>query len=72
MCDVCSCVERDVLIDPRSKTPENKYIFIKKYQEISGNTKKFQELPLNIRKYLYILGNTRKHQEIYKAKNMKY
>jgi hypothetical protein len=27
------------------KTPGNIYIFMKKYQEISGNTKKFQEIP---------------------------
>jgi hypothetical protein len=26
-------------------TPGKTYIFIRKYQEISGNTKKFQEIP---------------------------
>jgi hypothetical protein len=46
-----------MICKPRDKTPGNTYIFIRKYQEISGNTKNFrryleyQEIPVNFRKY---------------------
>jgi hypothetical protein len=46
------------------KTQGNTYIFIRKYQKISGNTKKYQEIPKNFRKYLEISDNTCKFQEI--------
>jgi hypothetical protein len=39
-------------------------MFIRKYQEISGNTNKLQEIPKIFRKYLEISGNTCKFQEI--------
>jgi hypothetical protein len=46
------------------ETPGDTYIFIRKYQEISGNTCQFQEILGYIRKYQQISGNTCKFQEI--------
>jgi hypothetical protein len=50
------------VLETRGKTLGNTYIYIRKYQKMSGNTLKYQEIPVNFRKYQEILRNTRKYK----------
>jgi hypothetical protein len=62
---------KGTLLSNKSIILKNKYIFIRKYLEISGNACKFQEILGNIRKFQetqYKIWNTRK----YFVENMKY
>jgi hypothetical protein len=54
---------------PRGKTPGITYIFIRNYQEISGNNKTFQEISENTCKFQEISGPTTKYQEIQAQKH---
>jgi acid phosphatase class B len=53
-----------ILVLARGKTPGKTYTFIGKYQKISGNTLKYQKIPVNFRRYKEISGKNTKSQEI--------